>query len=138
MSEVVMKGKVIKKPVLKYTKDAILCCRFVFEKEEEDGFFSVLAFENLCSPLLELKVGSNVCIQGNLKSFCFYDADDTCLYGCFIALNKIEFNKKTYSENFPEKHNKYIKLLKEDNILPVTEDDYAVLNEYCKEAELNW
>ena len=138
MADIIMKGKIATTPKIKCSKNAVACCRFVFEKEKKDGFFETLSFGKLCDTVLKkMEVGDGVTIEGNIKSFSFYDADGTCLYGCFVELEKIIFNGGSYIDRETERHTIYINSLQTDNVLPVPEHDYNLLNE-CSKEELLW
>lgn len=108
------------------------------KKKKKDGFFETLSFGKLCDTVLKkMEVGDGVTIEGNIKSFSFYDADGTCLYGCFVVLEKIIFNGVSYIDRETERHTIYINSLQTDNVLPVPEHDYNLLNE-CSKEELLW
>ena len=46
MADIIMKGKIATTPKIKCSKNAVACCRFVFEKKKKMDFLKLYRSEN--------------------------------------------------------------------------------------------
>lgn len=140
MQEVILKGKIITSPMVRWITEYknTEITRFIIEKEQTGKCSAmIVCFGKWASAIGKMVTSGDVVnVSGRLRGFVFHDADGTPHYVNYVAADKITTDDGNVNLSNELDVNEILKMeetcleiMNENDYLPVSENDYEQLIE---------